>query len=56
MYKFKLGLGGRKMNNNSESNTDIVDAISEGITDDIPCGNITDEVNIDRCIDNMDNT
>ncbi|CAC5371768.1 unnamed protein product [Mytilus coruscus] len=70
------------MNNNSESDTDIVDAISGGIKDDIPCGqipsnvkivpinfdfdnlvnescssgNITDDINIDRCIDNMDNT
>ncbi|CAC5399746.1 unnamed protein product [Mytilus coruscus] len=70
------------MNNNSESDTDIVDAISGGIKDDIPCGqipsnvkivpinfdfdnlvnescssgNLTDDINIDRCIDNMDNT
>ncbi|CAC5391487.1 unnamed protein product [Mytilus coruscus] len=70
------------MSNNSESDTEIVDAISRGIQDDIPCGqipsnvkivpinfdfdnlvnescssgNITDDINIDRCIDNMDNT
>ncbi|CAC5377446.1 unnamed protein product [Mytilus coruscus] len=81
MHKSKQSLGKRKINNNSESDTDIIDAINGGITDDIPCGrkhsnvniipinfdfenlvnescssgNITDEINIDRCIDNMDN-
>lgn len=80
MHKSKLSLGKKKMNNNSESDTDIADTINEGIKDEIPCGQIpsnvkiipmnfnfdqlvnescssgtiTDGINIDKCIDNMD--
>lgn len=46
MYKSKLSLGEGKMNNNFELDTDIVDAISGGIKDDIPCGQIHSKVKI----------
>lgn len=42
MHKYKQCHGNRKMNNNFESDTDIVDAINGGtcIKDDIACGQI----------------
>lgn len=57
-HKYKLCLGKRKMNTNSESDTDIVDSINGGIKDDIACGKIPSNfkiITINFDFDNLEN-